>query len=141
LRQAGFKQVLVLDSTVLVPAARDLRVLPGSVWADSAHRGVDEALADLHLNSIFRWPIDKKVVGKLGAETVALRPADTSALGPDGPPLLTLSAVGVSTDSAVLAVYWEYYCGPLCGGATISFFKRDARFHWMPWRGQMLYRR
>jgi hypothetical protein len=140
LQRAGFRSTIVLDSTIPIPSMARLEVFMESTWVDSARHQIDEALAALQLNSSFRWSIDHRLIQTIGAEPVAQKPAYTSTLDPPGPSVVSVSAVGVSSDSTVMMLYWEYHCGPLCAGGTVSFFRRGPDSHWLPWHNQPLWR-
>jgi len=139
LREAGFRQVLFLDRTITIPS-RDSDALLTAPWADSAARShVESALADMRTRSQEHWLLEDSVIRQLGARSVSRSPGSASFKGPEGPTLLSLSAVGFSADSTVAAVYWQYHCGGRCGGATVSLFTRSRGAAWRPWRSQVMW--
>jgi len=138
LREAGFKHMLVRDTTA-VPSAEELAWVLKSPFADSAGGAVKGAVSDLLTCTRTRSPLAPTLITALGAAPLrgTFNPQDFT--GPQGPTLITISAMGLAPDSSLAAVYWEYHCGALCAGGTVSFFTRTSTGGWTLWRSQWLW--
>ena len=135
--EAGFKRILVLDTSADVPQEA-LRLYASSGWIDSGVVSVRQAVQDL-IHNRKHVPWSHQVIAALGAEPVTALPQSDSFRGPRGPTLLSVSAPGYSLDSTVAAVYWSYECGKRCAGASVTLFKQDPSGAWKGWRTQLIW--
>jgi len=138
LHQAGFANLLIYRTT-LIPSPEELAWVLKSPLADSAGGAVRRATRDLLRCSRTRFLLDEAEILALGAKPTVKLPDPDSFTGPQGPTLITMSAVGFDSDSSLAAVYWQYHCGFLCAGATITFLTRTPDGGWSPWKSQMFW--
>ena len=138
LHQGGFRNTLIYGTTN-IPSPEDLAYVLKSPLADSAGGAVKGAVKDLLRCSRTRFLLDQAEIDSLGAKRAVGFPDPDSFTGPQGPTLITVSAVGFDPDSSVAAVYWQYHCGFLCAGATITFLTRIPDGGWTPWLSQMFW--
>ena len=138
IKEAGFRHVLVLDRTIAIPS-RDSASIGRAPAPDSALAQVETAFADLirHDQGGFRLP--QRMIRDLGVRAVRSSPRQSAFEGPDGPALISVSTIGFSSDSTFSAVYWTYYCGTRCAGATVSIFARSPTGVWALWRSLPLW--
>jgi len=139
LSKAGFRQVVVLDSTITV-SSRDWRWVVDQAWADSVRDKVREALKDLELAGRTRIALNRSDLAGTRARPIAVSPGQSSFAGPEGLTLISFSPLGFSSDSSVSVIYWTYFCGALCAGGDVSFFVRSANGSWVPLRSVALFR-
>jgi len=136
--EAGFKNILVHDTTN-VPSAEELGWVLEAPVADSADGAVRGAVADLVTCTRVRAAIDPAVIQALGARIVPPSFNPRALRGPEGPVVITVSGLGVASDSSIAAIYWDYQCGMLCAGGSVSFFAREPGGSWKPWHTHMIW--
>jgi hypothetical protein len=139
LGQAGFRQIVVLDSTITV-RSRDWRWVVDQAWADTVRDKVREALNDLELAGRTRIALNRSDLAGTQARPVSVGPEQSSFAGPEGLTLISFSPLGFSSDSSVSVIYWTYFCGALCAGGDVSFFVRSANGSWVPLHSVTLFR-
>ena len=138
-RDSSSLELQLLDTTVALPPIDPHRMIK-KYWVDSAQVGFAAALQDLVEHGAQRLSLDSATFAGLPAHLVSEPPSQDRFHGPSyGTWFLKVSRIGFNPDSTYAAVYHEYYCGPLCAGASVSLFARRPGRRWTFWDGEMLW--